>query len=44
MRVPDEEIIDIALKEYKMLESLGEGHPNIIKVYDVFYNRMHEKI
>lgn len=50
MRVPDEEFYDIALKEYKLIESVGQdgeggaGHPNVIKVYDIFYNRLREKI
>ena len=44
MRVPDEEYFNIALNEYKMLEYLGEGHENVIKVFDIFLNSMHEKI
>ena len=44
MRVPDQEFFDIALREYKLLESLGEGHENIMKVEDIFFNEMHEKV
>lgn len=44
MRVPDQEYFDIALREYKLLEGLGEGHPNIMKVFDIFFNELHEKI
>ena len=44
MRVPDQEFFDIALREYKLLESLGEGHENIMKVEDIFFNEMHGKV
>lgn len=42
MRVPDKEYFDIALKEFKLINDLN--HPNIIKVYDIFYNELKEKI
>jgi len=38
MRLHDEEYYNIALKEFKLLENLD--HPNIMKVYDIFYNKM----
>lgn len=44
MRVPDKEYFDIAMREFRILESLTERHPNVIKVYDIFYNKMQEKI
>jgi hypothetical protein len=37
MRVPDKEYFDIAMKEYKLLEEIRE-HPNIMQVYDIYYN------
>ena len=43
MRVPDPEFYDIALQEYHLIKGLDEN-PNIIKVFDVFYNKMQEKI
>lgn len=42
MRVPDTEYFDIALKEFKLINDLN--HPNIMKVYDIFYNQLKEKI
>jgi hypothetical protein len=42
MKVPDEELYYIAMKEFTMLEGLGEGHKNVIKVIDIFYNKMRE--
>jgi hypothetical protein len=44
MKVPDEELYSIAMKEFRMLEGLGEGHKNVIKVIDIFYNKMHEQM
>lgn len=44
MRVPDPELYTIALKEFELLDGLGEGHVNIIKVIDVFYNVMRENM
>ena len=44
MRVPDQEYFDIALREYKLIESLGDGHENVMKVQDIFFNEMHEKV
>lgn len=44
MRVPDEEYYNIAMKEFKLIEGLGKGHPNIIKVHDIFYNQMRKKM
>lgn len=44
MRVPDQELYNIAFKEFKLLESLGDGHPNIIKVIDIFYNKLRENM
>jgi serine/threonine protein kinase len=43
MRVPDQEFYDIALKEYTLLEKIS-GHPNVIEVHDIYYNRIKEKI
>jgi serine/threonine protein kinase len=43
MRVPDPEFYDIALKEFHLIKNL-EGNSNIIKVFDIFYNRIQEKI
>ena len=43
MRVPDPEFYDIALKEFNLLDRIS-GHPNIINVHDIFYNRIREKI
>jgi hypothetical protein len=39
MRVPDKEYFNIGIKEFKLLDSLGD-HPNIIKVLDIFYNEL----
>ena len=36
MRVPDDELYNVAIRESKMLETLS--HQNVIKVIDVFYN------
>ena len=36
MRVPDQELYEIAMKEFRLLEELD--HPNVMKVYDIFYN------
>ena len=44
MRVYDEEYYNIAMKEFKLIEGLGKGHPNIIKVIDIFYNTMRKKM
>ncbi|CDW72576.1 protein kinase domain containing protein [Stylonychia lemnae] len=44
MKVPDEELYYIAMKEFRLLEGLGEGHPNVIKVIDIFYNKMREQM
>lgn len=44
MRVPDEEYYNIMMKEFKLLEGLGSGHPNIIKVHDIFYNSLKKKM
>lgn len=44
MRVPDEEYYNIMMKEFRLLESLGDGHPNIIKVHDIFYNSLKMKM
>lgn len=44
MRVPDQELYNIALKEFHMLDGLGEGHLNIMKVYDIFYNTARENM
>ena len=38
MRVPDEELFDVAMREYQLLEHLPD-HPNIMKVYDIYYNK-----
>lgn len=43
MRVPDKEYYNIAFKEYKLLEEI-EGSPFVMKVYDIFYNNLHEKM
>jgi serine/threonine protein kinase len=42
MSVPDQEYFDIAMKEFKLLEALE--HRNVIKVYDIFFNELREKI
>ena len=44
MRVPDQELYNIALKEFHILDGLGEGHPNIMKVVDIFYNSGRENM
>lgn len=44
MRVPDQELYNIALKEFHMLDGLGEGHANIMKVFDIFYNTARENM
>ena len=44
MKVPDEELYYIAMKEFRMLEGLGQGHKNVIKVIDIFYNKMREQM
>eukprot|EP00347_Sterkiella_histriomuscorum_P018139 403346642 len=44
MRVPDQELYQIALKEFDLLDGLGDGHQNIMKVYDIFYNQMKEQM
>ena len=44
MGVPDQEYFDIALREYKLLESLGDGHSNVVRVFDIFFNELKEKI
>lgn len=41
MRVPDEELYNIALNEYKSLDELSH-HENIIKAIDIFYNKSQE--
>jgi hypothetical protein len=38
MKVPDTEFLDIAKSEFKLLEDI-EGHENIIRVFDIFYNK-----
>ena len=43
MRVPDEELYEIALKEFKLLENL-KGHPNVPAPIDIFYNKFTETI
>jgi serine/threonine protein kinase len=42
MRVPDQEFYEIALKEFRLLESFEEGHENVMKVQDIFYNKLEE--
>jgi serine/threonine protein kinase len=44
MRVPDEEYYNIMMREFRMLEGLGAGHPNIIKVHDIFYSTLRKKM
>ena len=44
MRVPDREYFDIAFREFKMIEKVAEGNTNIIKVFDIFYNTLQEKV
>jgi hypothetical protein len=44
MRVPDQELYNIAMKEFNLLDGLGSGHPNIMKVIDIFYNTMRENM
>lgn len=44
MRVPDPELYQIALKEFELLDNLGDGHPNIMKVVDIFYNPKREQM
>jgi serine/threonine protein kinase len=43
MRVPDQEYLEIAMKEFNLLEKLGD-HSNVVKVYDIYYNDLQEKI
>ena len=37
MRVPDQELHDLAIKEFRLLQDL-KSHKNIIEVVDIFYN------
>ena len=43
MRVPDPEIYDIAVREYNILTELKD-HSAVIKVHDIFYNRIQENV
>lgn len=43
MRVPDKEYYDICVKEFKLLEELAECQ-YVIKVNDIYYNTMEEKV
>ena len=38
--VNDEELMEVAYEEYKLLRSLD--HPNIVKMHDAFFNKMKE--
>ena len=38
IRSSDDELIDIAYEEYKLLKQLD--HPNIVKMHDAFLNQM----
>eukprot|EP00347_Sterkiella_histriomuscorum_P024159 403332102 len=44
MRVPDQELYQIAMREFELLDGLGQGHPNIMKVEDIFYNTNREQM
>lgn len=39
MRITDPEFYDIATREFALLDSI-KGHPNIMQVYDIFYNKL----
>lgn len=43
MRVPDDELYEIAMKEYSIVRSIQE-HENIIKVVDFYFNKNQQKI
>jgi len=37
IRTPEEELIEVAYEEYKLLKSIE--HVNIVKMHDAFYNQ-----
>lgn len=42
IRTPEEELIEVAYEEYKLLRSIQ--HENIVQMYDAFYNQMKSTI
>lgn len=42
MRVPDQEYFEIAMREFRLIQELS--HLHIIKMHDIYYNKMQEKI
>jgi serine/threonine protein kinase len=40
IRATDEELMEVAYEEYKVLRTLD--HPNIVKMHDAFFNQMKE--
>lgn len=40
IRANDEELMEVAYEEYKLLMTLD--HPNIVKMHDAFFNQMKE--
>ena len=43
VRVPDEELLNMSLKEFNILHTLPY-HKNIVKVHDVYYNKGFETV
>ena len=42
IRTPEEELIEVAYEEYKLLRSIQ--HDNIVQMHDAFYNQMKSTI